>query len=74
MHEDYIADMSFCESKSTLLAAGGDGIISVFDIRKPLEKIHTSEEFDDELLCVKVIQVKAEIRPKIEKLTSFLLE
>ncbi|CEI98590.1 Putative Carbonic anhydrase [Rhizopus microsporus] len=55
-HQDYISDMSFCDAKSTLLAAGGDGILSIYDIRQPLTKIKVSQEIDDELLSLTTIK------------------
>ncbi|CAO3613271.1 unnamed protein product [Cunninghamella blakesleeana] len=55
-HEDFIADMTYCESKSTLLAAGGDGVLSIFDIRKFDKKVATSNILDDELLSLSTIR------------------
>lgn len=53
VHNDFIADMNY--SKSSLLVAGGDGLLSIHDIRKSTEKIIVSEELDDELLSMTVV-------------------
>ncbi|KND01423.1 uncharacterized protein SPPG_03228 [Spizellomyces punctatus DAOM BR117] len=52
---DFISDMSFVEHKKTLLATGGDGCLSIFDIRKS-KPVAVSENQDDELLCVEVVR------------------
>ncbi|KAI9303287.1 WD40-repeat-containing domain protein [Cunninghamella echinulata] len=55
-HDDFIADMAYCESKSTLLAAGGDGVLSIHDIRRFDKKVATSTILDDELLSLSTIK------------------
>ncbi|KAI9475541.1 MAG: carbonic anhydrase [Benjaminiella poitrasii] len=55
VHDDFIADMNYCESKSSLLVAGGDGLLSIYDTRKPTDKIKITTDLDDELLSMTVI-------------------
>lgn len=59
VHEDFIADINYCKSKSSLLVAGGDGLLSIHDLRKPIEKIKITDEIDDELLSMTVVKVKS---------------
>ncbi|CAO3594469.1 unnamed protein product [Absidia cylindrospora] len=54
-HDDFIADMAFAEGKSTLLAAGGDGVLSIHDTRK-LDKKMATCTLDDELLALTTIK------------------
>ncbi|KAG0737593.1 hypothetical protein G6F23_010247 [Rhizopus arrhizus] len=53
-HKDYISDMVY--TKSTLIAAGGDGQLSIFDIRKPTDKIMMTQELDDEPLSLVIVK------------------
>ncbi|RHY83508.1 hypothetical protein DYB35_001344 [Aphanomyces astaci] len=52
---DYISDMTTNESKSTLLVTGGDGRLSVYDLKKN-KFVQKSDELDDELLSVQIIK------------------
>lgn len=56
VHDDFIADMEYCQGRSSLLSTGGDGLLSIFDTRKPTDKIKQSQVFDDELLSMTVIE------------------
>ncbi|KAL7313202.1 WD repeat-containing protein jip5 [Mucor circinelloides] len=56
MHDDFIADMEYCSGRSSLLSTGGDGLLSIFDTRKPTDKIKLSQVVDDELLSMTVIE------------------
>ena len=53
VHQDFIADLHY--HNSTLLGAGGDGLLSVHDVRNPTEKIKFSEDIEDELLSMTVL-------------------
>lgn len=53
VHSDFIADMNYC--KSNLLVAGGDGLLSIHDLRKSTEKIIVSDNLDDELLSMTIV-------------------
>ena len=55
-NEDYIADMAYCADKKTLICAGGDGYLSVFDIRKK-DLLARSDNMECELLSVAIIKV-----------------
>ncbi|RKP15012.1 WD40-repeat-containing domain protein [Piptocephalis cylindrospora] len=54
-NEDFISSFAFQPQKKQLLAAGGDGYLSVFDIRKP-NLVARSDNLDDELLSVQIIK------------------
>ncbi|KAI9228724.1 MAG: WD40-repeat-containing domain protein, partial [Piptocephalis tieghemiana] len=54
-NEDFISNFAFQAQKKQLLAAGGDGYLSVFDIRKP-NLVARSDNLDDELLSVQIIK------------------
>ncbi|KAL1916058.1 uncharacterized protein VTP21DRAFT_6062 [Calcarisporiella thermophila] len=54
-HEDFIADMTFCEERRSLIVAGGDGYLSVWDIRKP-DLVAMSDNQEDELLSVEILK------------------
>jgi len=54
-HEDFIADMTYHSEKKTLIAVGGDGFLSTWDIRKP-NVAAMSDCMDDELLSVELIK------------------
>ncbi|KAJ2336356.1 WD domain repeat-containing protein 55 [Coemansia sp. RSA 2681] len=54
-HVDYISDMVFHSEKRHLLAASGDGYLSVYDVRKS-KPFHVSENQDDELLSVAIMR------------------
>lgn len=56
-HEDYIADMTFSKQHKTLLAVGGDGYLSTWDIRKP-NVVAMSDQIEDELLSIELVKVK----------------
>lgn len=51
VHEDFVADMKY--KQSNLLVAGGDGLLSIHDIRT--DKTMVTEELDDELLSMTVL-------------------
>lgn len=53
VHDDFIADLHY--DTTTLLGAGGDGLLSIFDIRKPTEKIILTDDIEDELLSMTVV-------------------
>ncbi|KAI8886283.1 WD40 repeat-like protein [Backusella circina FSU 941] len=55
MHEDFISDVTYNEAKSTLIAAGGDGLLSIYDIKKPTEPVLHSEQVEDELLSITIV-------------------
>lgn len=55
-HEDYIADMTFSKEHKTLLAVGGDGYLSTWDIRKP-NVLAMSDQIEDELLSIELVKV-----------------
>ncbi|RKO93774.1 WD40-repeat-containing domain protein, partial [Blyttiomyces helicus] len=52
---DFIADMCFVAGKRTLLAASGDGCLSIFDIRKK-KPVAVSANQDDELLSIEIVR------------------
>lgn len=54
-NEDYISALCYCKDKKTLLAAGGDGYLTVFDIRKQslLARSDNMETEITSLACVK---------------------
>ncbi|KAH6591041.1 hypothetical protein BASA50_009042 [Batrachochytrium salamandrivorans] len=52
---DFIADFEFDEARNTLLAAGGDGCLSAYNISKN-KAVGISANQDDELLSVKLIR------------------
>eukprot|EP00158_Paraphelidium_tribonemae_P003113 Partr_v1_DN25892_c2_g1_i2_m2977 putative WD repeatcontaining protein len=54
-NEDYISDFAYNADKRTLLAAGGDGYLSVFDIRKK-ELLARSDNMDCEIFSVEIIK------------------
>ncbi|OAD70811.1 hypothetical protein PHYBLDRAFT_4670, partial [Phycomyces blakesleeanus NRRL 1555(-)] len=54
-HEDFIADMAYSPSHKTLVAVGGDGYLSTWDIRKP-NVAAMSDQMGDELLSVKLVK------------------
>ncbi|KAG2185588.1 hypothetical protein INT44_002381 [Umbelopsis vinacea] len=54
-HTDFIADMTFSTDKNTLIAVAGDGLLSIWDIRKPKLKA-ISDCMDDELLSVVTVK------------------
>ncbi|CAK4736802.1 unnamed protein product [Aphanomyces euteiches] len=54
-HTDYISDMTTNDAKDTLLVTGGDGRLSVYDLKKN-KFVQKSDELDDELLSVKIIK------------------
>eukprot|EP00047_Mylnosiga_fluctuans_P001972 m.222635 g.222635 ORF g.222635 m.222635 type:complete len:393 (-) comp10797_c0_seq1:820-1998(-) len=53
-HEDFIADFAYVGHKRTLLCAGGDGRLSVLNLRKNTRK--ASDQLEDELLSVVVVK------------------
>ncbi|KDO29054.1 hypothetical protein SPRG_06109 [Saprolegnia parasitica CBS 223.65] len=54
-HTDYISDMTTNDAKDTLLATGGDGRLSVYDLKKNAF-VRKSDELDDELLSVRIVK------------------
>ncbi|KAI9024287.1 WD40-repeat-containing domain protein [Phycomyces nitens] len=54
-HEDFIADMAYSASHKTLVAVGGDGYLSTWDIRKP-NVAAMSDQMGDELLSVRLVK------------------
>ncbi|GAB5593574.1 hypothetical protein Unana1_08474 [Umbelopsis nana] len=54
-HTDFIADMTFSSDKNILIAVAGDGLLSVWDIRKPKLKA-MSDCMDDELLSAVIVK------------------
>ncbi|KAI8140985.1 WD40-repeat-containing domain protein [Fennellomyces sp. T-0311] len=54
-HEDFIADMTFRAGKKTLVAVGGDGYLSTWDIRKP-NVAAMSDNMEDELLSIALVK------------------
>ncbi|KAG2180815.1 hypothetical protein INT43_008394 [Umbelopsis isabellina] len=54
-HDDFIADMTYQKDKKTLIAVGGDGFLSTWDIRKP-NVAAMSDCMDDELLSVELVK------------------
>ena len=55
-HSDYISDFEFIEDKKVLLATSGDGLLSIYDIRKSDKPLAVSENQDEELLSVNVLK------------------
>ncbi|KAG0168922.1 WD domain repeat-containing protein 55 [Apophysomyces sp. BC1034] len=55
-HDDFVADILFSESASSLVVAGGDGKISVHDIRQASKASATSDVLDDELLSLSLVK------------------
>ena len=55
-HEDYIADMVYSAPQRTLIAVGGDGYLSTWDIRKT-NVAAMSDQMEDELLSIAIIKV-----------------
>lgn len=55
-HEDYISQMTYSRSKKTLVAVGGDGYLSTWDIRKP-DVVAMSDQIEDELLSIALMKV-----------------
>jgi WD repeat-containing protein 55 len=47
-HQDFIADMTYSSQHKTLLAVGGDGYLSTWDIRKP-NVLAMSDQIEDEI-------------------------
>lgn len=56
-HEDYIADMTYSAQHRTMIAVGGDGYLSTWDLRKP-NVAAMSDQLEDELLSVSVVKVR----------------
>ncbi|KXS18853.1 WD40 repeat-like protein [Gonapodya prolifera JEL478] len=54
-NDDFISSMHYVEHKKHLIVTGGDGFLSVFDIRKPTI-LARSDNQEDELLCVTVVK------------------
>ncbi|KAF7725556.1 WD domain repeat-containing protein 55 [Apophysomyces ossiformis] len=54
-HEDFIADMTFSPEHNTLVAVGGDGYLSTWDIRKP-DVAAMSDHMEDELLSIALLK------------------
>ncbi|RKP07606.1 WD40-repeat-containing domain protein, partial [Thamnocephalis sphaerospora] len=54
-NEDFIADLLYYGPKKRLLVAGGDGYLSVFDVRKP-DLVARSDNLEDELLSLAVVK------------------
>ncbi|KAK9688493.1 WD domain repeat-containing protein 55 [Basidiobolus ranarum] len=54
-NSDFISKITYVPEKKTMVVAGGDGCLSIFDIRKT-EAVAVSENQDDELLSVQVIK------------------
>eukprot|EP00898_Chlorokybus_atmophyticus_P003729 jgi/Chlat1/4357/Chrsp29S04512 len=54
-HEDFVADMVFSESTGLLLGAGGDGVLSVSNLRKGKLEAQ-SENVEDELLSIVILK------------------
>ncbi|KAI8804662.1 WD40-repeat-containing domain protein [Cladochytrium replicatum] len=52
---DFISELSYVSHKKTLLAASGDGCLSIFDIRKQ-KPVKVSENQDEGLLSVAVVR------------------
>jgi len=50
-HEDFVADMSYCTEKHTLMSVGGDAALCTYDLRKPANSFR-SEDQEAELHCV----------------------
>ena len=50
-NEDYISDLCYVATSKTLIAAGGDGYLSVFDIRKPT-LLARSDNMETEILSL----------------------
>ncbi|SAM01719.1 hypothetical protein [Absidia glauca] len=60
VHDDFISDMTFNQGKSTLVAAGGDGVLSIHDTRKLDKKVATCV-LDDELLTLTTIKNEEQV-------------
>ncbi|CEI92900.1 hypothetical protein RMCBS344292_07147 [Rhizopus microsporus] len=54
-HEDYISQMTYSYSNKTLIAVGGDGYLSTWDIRKP-DVVAMSDQMEDELLSIALMK------------------
>ncbi|CAO3583019.1 unnamed protein product [Absidia cylindrospora] len=54
-HEDFIAQMVYNADRKTLVAVGGDGYLSTWDIRKP-NVVAMSDHMEDELLSVTLVK------------------
>ncbi|RKP25252.1 WD40-repeat-containing domain protein, partial [Syncephalis pseudoplumigaleata] len=59
-NEDFIADMLYVPEKKRLLVAGGDGYLSVFDVRRP-DIVARSDNFEDELLSLALVKNGAKV-------------
>ena len=57
-HLDFVSDICYVEEEKRVLTTGGDGTLSVFDLRKPtrVKGEARSEELDTELLSLVVIK------------------
>ena len=55
-HTDFIADLAWAERDRTLLAASGDGTLSVFDLRRQRCVALSEDDTDDEFLAVAVVK------------------
>ncbi|KAL7751583.1 WD domain repeat-containing protein 55 [Sorochytrium milnesiophthora] len=54
-HDDFISDMHYSPDSHTLISTGGDGYLSVFDIRKK-NVLARSDNLEDELLSLAVVK------------------
>lgn len=55
-HSDFISDFCWVGDKHTLLTTSGDGLLSIYDIRKK-KPVAISANQDDELLSVSIARV-----------------
>lgn len=54
-HEDFVSSMAFRPEENSLLSVGGDGFLSIMDIRKE-KVIDLSDNLGEELLSVSIIK------------------
>ncbi|KAI7872811.1 WD40-repeat-containing domain protein [Spinellus fusiger] len=55
-HEDFIADMIYSSQGPSLVVAGGDGRLSIRDMRKPTQPKATTLVLEDELLSLSLVK------------------
>lgn len=55
-HEDFISSFAIHTKEKCLIAASGDGTLSVHDLRTNKMKLRTEEDADDEILSVAVVK------------------
>ncbi|KAI8074757.1 carbonic anhydrase [Gongronella butleri] len=60
-HDDFISDFLFVEKTHQLIASGGDGCLSVLDVRKLDKAVRTTDALDDELLCLGSVQDQTQV-------------